>query len=199
MFSIMTSAYYCVNANLRVLYDKLYHYWTLDKETAHDNANVDRCNGNSTMYGEISTFLTNPTKVDDNLYLGNSYNAANYHQLKDLDIEIIINVTQEITNYYEYCEEFEYLKIDVLDNNNNSLKNHYEQIYDYIMEHQDTNILIHCFAGKSRSASAVLYYFIKKYDLTIDEALERLTELRDFININTTFMDEIRELITPSS
>ncbi len=188
----MTSVMGFFGANYRVWKDKLSFYWNLDRDTAVSNANVVRDRGPSTYYDDVYNFITEPTKIEENLYLGNSYNAANYQQLTDLGIDTIINVTQEIGNYFE--DDFYYIRIPVLDNNLNSLQTEYEQIYKYITEHPDEKIMVHCFAGRSRSASIILYYLVKSRNIKVDDALEILINLRGFVNINTTFLNEIRGL-----
>ena len=47
--------------------------------------------------------------IIDNIYIGNACNAADYYTMKNLNITHIVNVSQEISNYFP--EDFNYFKI----------------------------------------------------------------------------------------
>lgn len=55
-------------------------------------------------------------------------------------------------------------------------------------------ILIHCNEGRSRSVTAVIYYFMKQYDLDFDSALSRLLAIYPFADPNPHFVRAIREM-----
>ena len=141
---------------------------------------------------EYSTFLSDPTPVIDNIYLGSAFNAASYDLLKKLDVTVIINATTEISNYYP--NDFTYLRYKLYDNNKHSIKKYLEKSFNDIQFHQRNtkgNILIHCFMGASRSASIVLYYLMRtqKHEddkpYTFDDAVSYLKKKR--ITVNPTF------------
>ena len=58
--------------------------------------------------------------------------------------------------------------------------------------HEDVNILVHCHAGKSRSASAVLAYLIWSRRYTFDQALDFLRTSRSLVNPNDGFRAQLR-------
>ena len=175
----------------RVFRDKLwYSLWHFDLfET------VKRTYPEEAYHSSLSSLLSsNPTLVDDNLYLGNAFNAADYQWLSGHDIKTIVNVTPSISNYYP--EDFNYYDYCITDLDGSSLRPYYEQFYKTVMENsrKNHNLFVHCFAGKSRSAAMVLFYFRRKYKLDTESALERLKELRPCINVNESFIEEINEL-----
>lgn len=140
-------------------------------------------------FEEYSVFFTQPTHIIDNIYLGSAFNAATYQTLRDLDIKVIINVSKEITNYYD--DEFIYHRYDLYDNNKHSILKHLKQAYKDILHHQKNtsgNILIHCYMGASRSASVVIFYLMKHKKhpdgkpYTFDDALEYIKEKRTVVN-----------------
>lgn len=137
----------------------------------------------TSYYNQYSSFFSYPSLIIDNIYLGSAYNAASYNTLENLNITVIFNITREITNYYP--NNFIYEKYDISDNNSDSIYNYLDDIYLKILHHQENtpgNIFIHCYAGKSRSASIVIYYLIKKYNYTFDNAIDLLLEKRNIIN-----------------
>lgn len=146
----------------------------------------------SSYYDEYKTFITEPTHVIDNIYLGSAYNAACRETLDKLNIKVIINATKEIRNYYP--ENYIYKKYKLYDNNKNSIKTYLEKSFKDIIEFQKStegNILIHCFMGASRSASLVIYYLMmtQKHPngnlYSFDDAVTFLRNKR--IIVNPTF------------
>ena len=111
------------------------------------------------------------------LWLGNRNAALNFNFLKDANISVIINCTKEIPFIHEINNKdytplnIETIRIPIYDSNSNSDN---KILYDALkptLEFLDTkflkekkNILIHCAAGKSRSASVIaafIFYMIK--------------------------------------
>ena len=62
-----------------------------------------------TFYGQ----LEKPSRIDDNLYLGSEYNAANREELQSLGVTHILNVTCEVSRHFP--SEFKYHQVHVLD------------------------------------------------------------------------------------
>jgi len=170
----------------RVLRDKCwYGLWHFDLHKS-----VKRIYPKEPYYDSLNNLLASkPSYIIDNIFLGNAFNAADYKWLKDNKIEIIVNVTPSISNYFP--DEFEYHNINVIDLNSSSLKSYYDRFYD-LVEESEGHIFVHCFAGKSRSAVLVLYYLMKKYSWDFDTAIDILKVKRPCININTSFVDELK-------
>ena len=201
--NIIYNIYNKSKASLYVTTDKIfenfYYYLRENDELISKNKNPKRVNGNNSIYSNIETFNLSASKIDNNIYLGSSINAANYKELKDIGIKCIINVTKAISNYYEDNEdEFDYYRISVEDIENESIINNLDLVYKYIDRQIKKNkkILIHCFAGRSRSAAVVLFYLIKKYNLNIKEAYDLILKKRHVVNINKSFYNEINNYFT---
>lgn len=145
---------------------------------------------------QLEWFYGEPTHIIDNIYLGSAVNASHYNTLKDRNIDLIINMTYEISNYFP--KDFEYLNYPLYDNNSQSIKNYLIESYDKIIEFQinnrNKNILVHCFMGASRSASVVIYYLIKKYNYTLNDAILFLQNKRKIVNPTILFYNELSEL-----
>lgn len=142
----------------------------------------------------LYSYIDKPSHIIDNIYLGNAYTAANYNLLKELNINIIINITSNIPNYFEYDDHFTYINYNIKDINDSEIKEYLIKSYSVLSTTTDKNILIHCYAGSSRSASIILYYLIKKYNYSFKDANNMLKSKRDIVNINTTYIDEIKKL-----
>ena len=170
--------------------DKINQY--INHQQSHK---VIRMNPEPNVFIRLSNFFTEPTKIIDEIYLGSAFNACNSNQLSSRNIKIIANISTELSNYYENYEGFEYFNIKVNDINEDSIKEYLDSFLEFMDMHKGKPILVHCFAGSSRSATCILYYLIKRKDFLYDEALELLTKLRPCVNINITFLNEIMSLL----
>lgn len=179
----------------KIFYDKGYHLMY------SDNKEVLRYEKDDIpLYNKFYNLVNKPCHVIDNLYIGSAYNAADYYMLKDINIGLIVNVTSEISNYYP--EDFKYHKIEIEDINEHSLINSFEETFniinDYLESNESTdskNIMIHCYMGASRSASIIVVYLIKNYNMSLDEAIQYMKSKRPETNINITFIEEIKKYL----
>lgn len=153
-------------------------------------------------FTEFGYFFSDPSHIIDNLFLGSAHNAATKSVLDKHEISLIINVTKAIRN--SFPEEIQYVNYSLYDNNQNSIMVHLENAYQKIIEHQRTkegNILIHCFMGRSRSATVVLYYLMRKCthpdgsSYTFDDALNLLLEKRPIVNPTFQFTKDLAKSI----
>ena len=101
-----------INAPFKVLCDKFFNY-------EYNNNKIERIYEEESLYNKVNYWFSEPTKIIDNLYLGSAYNAASFYKLKNNNIKLIINVTNSISKYYP--DDFEYLKYELEDNNNDSI------------------------------------------------------------------------------
>lgn len=147
------------------------------------------------IYDHVSAPFISITSIDDIIYLGNAYNAADYYYLKQFGITGIVNACNEISNYFE--DDFKYFKIDILDINNSSIYNFFDPFIKFVEKilEEDGKIMIHCFMGSSRSAILVVLYLIKFKSFNIEDSIEFITEKRNRVNINVTYVKELREYL----
>lgn len=201
MYRVLSDIYYFG----RMIKDKAIFMYLeyLGNEETHIIDHVDRIDVIETNDGFLNAFknlFIEPTKIVDNIYLGNAYNASNFNQLDELNINTIINVTNEIPNYFDNIQEYDYLKININDTNSDSIKNFFDESNQYIKDIQqqkpDKNILIHCYMGSSRSATILTAYLLKNFNLNPKQAFSLLQEKRPVVNINTQFWDELQDYYT---
>ena len=157
--------------------------------------NVKRIDQYEGTTNRIKNFFTQPSYVVKGLYLGNIYNAADLSTLNNLNISHIVNVSKNISNYFP--ENFTYLNIKIDDINSELFKddiiNTVDKIHELISK-ENKNIFIHCLMGSSRSATIVLLYMMKYLDLELDVAYHELKKIRPTINVNTTFINQLKNL-----
>ncbi len=196
MYRILTDIYYFS----RMMKDKALYVYSefLFKERRTLVDEVERLEiieTNEGFYNVFKNLFIEPTKIVDHLYLGNAYNASNFNQLDEFNITSVLNITNEIPNYFEEDINFDYLKISIDDTNNETIINHLDIALKFLNETKkekpNQNVLVHCYMGSSRSASIILAYLIKYYRLTLDDALKLLKEKRPVVNINVDFWKDL--------
>lgn len=179
MLGFIKSVYYVTKDKL---YDQIYYHprkINSDERIGHDSGYLEK----------IITLFSEPCHIVDNIYLGSAFNAANYNQLDNLGIQIIINITNEISNYFPAY--FNYKQYPIYDDNTDSLLKYLDDSYRYILENKDKKILVHCYAGASRSASVILYYLMKKNNISFEEAYDFIMTKRSIVNISNQYHDDL--------
>ena len=143
--------------------------------------------------------LSHITPIMPRLYLGSRTNAHNYYEVKFFDIKTIINVAIEIPKIC--ADEFKYIKYDWDDIFCFDILSDLDNIVDQIhFEISNENpVLVHCAAGVSRSASAVIGYLMKYEKMSFDDAYKHVKSLRSCINPNSGFVDQLKKYGTKLS
>lgn len=125
------------------------------------------------------------------LYLGD-YNAAlDIDWLQKKGITHIVNATKEIPNLYP--DRFQYLKLNLDDHSEEDISRALPQSFEYIHRSisQGGKVLVHCYAGISRSSSMVIYYLMRKYKMPFEKAYVHVKNLRPIINPNPGFQTQL--------
>jgi protein-tyrosine phosphatase len=122
-------------------------------------------------------------KIDDKLYLSGS--ITNYEYLKELGITAVINCRAEChDDVYELTKMgIAYYWLPIVDNLAPSISIHYPP-FENILRREE-RVLTHCQQGAGRSASLVVMYLIKFYNLKPQEAMDRLGEIRPITKLMT--------------
>lgn len=138
-----------------------------------------------------------PSMIKDNLFLSGSICSENLFILSSLNIKMIINCTKDCKNHFEK-DNIKYHRIPIDDSDDQDIKQYLEKSYLILDEcmnnNKNINILVHCQQGKSRSVSIVIYYLMKKYKLTVSNALKYVQNLRSIASPNQGFMTQLQEI-----
>ena len=124
-------------------------------------------------------------KIMNRLYLGNFQAAKDKDFFKKKNIRAVLNCSKDIPNHFHKDKDIEYMRIPVDD----SLK---KKDYDLMLEFmpvivafihkhiviQGDNVLVHCHAGRQRSAISVAVYMVSKHGYTPQEACKMVLEKR---------------------
>ena len=75
--------------------------------------------------------------------------------------------------------------IDLEDTTDSSILKHFDDALEFIEKNlQDKNVLVHCHMGISRSASLVLAFLMKNFDMSLDQAYNHTVGIRAIIEPN---------------
>ena len=150
---------------------------------------------NSSLLDNIGALLSPCNYIVDNIYLGSCIAASDLELLKNKNIKYICNISDNIPNFFD--DNIKYLNIIKKDNGKDNLdKNELDKSYNFILNSQNNgNILIHCFVGRSRSVSILIYYLMNKYGLSIKEAIYFLKSKRRWINPSIKFIENIVQVV----
>ncbi|CAD8209249.1 unnamed protein product [Paramecium pentaurelia] len=135
---------------------------------------------------------SSPNLVIPNLYIGCLGTVLNKKKLYESQITHILSVCEMPIFPYQ-TTEFKSLLININDSVDQEIKSKFEMANDFIHSaiQKNQNVLIHCFAGKSRSASFVIAYLIKYQQMTPLQALKLLQSKRRIAQPNMGFMKQL--------
>ncbi|KAL5541667.1 hypothetical protein UlMin_009377 [Ulmus minor] len=134
-----------------------------------------------------------PITIEENLFLGSAAAANNKSALKDLNITHILNVTNSLEP--SHPNDFVYKVIKVADREDTNLRQYFEECFEFIDEGKRAGgcVLVHCFAGISRSVTVVVAYLMRKYRMTVSQALEYVRSRRSKASPNAGFIRQLQE------
>ena len=150
---------------------------------------IPRIEPSMPWYKQYSYFYSQSNEIIEGLYLGSSFNAYNFDELQKNNIKVIINVTDNIDNYYEQNLMLTYYKYSIKDNNQDDITHILIETSNIIDQHlsKGANILVHCFMGASRSASVIIYYLMKKNNWTYGHAKTYVMMKRPLVNLSNKY------------
>lgn len=132
--------------------------------------------------------------VEKGLYIGNINHATDVRWLKNHNITHIVNATEEIGNIFPYL--FQYMKLFLDDSPHQSFGRSLDKSYIFIKNalHKGGNVLVHCYAGVSRSSSIVIYYLMRSRNWSYSRAYAHLKIKHHKTNPNRGFIDQLSRI-----
>lgn len=131
-------------------------------------------------------------KIIDRLYLGNLKGASNLQNLKAAGITHILQVASGIKPFFP--KDFKYKVISVTDTSQSSLIRHFPAAVAFIKEGMAKGgVLVHCYAGVSRSASCVIAFLMQEKDMSFQQAFAFASKRRPVIFPNMGFQRQLCE------
>eukprot|EP00438_Fugacium_kawagutii_P026777 Skav207127 [mRNA] locus=scaffold554:12286:13392:+ [translate_table: standard] len=127
------------------------------------------------------------------LFIGDVKSAKHYAALKSHGITHIAVIARSLEA--QFPGSFEYLTIDLLDDGTDDLLVHLPKIFSFIddaLKQEHGKVLVHCFAGMSRSVSTVLAYLMRMWHVPFPLALGMFKETYHSAAPAANFCEQLR-------
>lgn len=129
------------------------------------------------------------------LWIGNRKHASSKGWIETNNVHHILNVAHEVPCTFAHCGTVEYLHLllkDERESDSVSL-DQLEQGYAFIERglQSGASVLVNCWAGRNRSATFVIYYMARTFNMSAPDAMYKLASLRPFICIHTTLLQQV--------
>jgi hypothetical protein len=134
-----------------------------------------------------------PNYIIDNIYLGSQKSGVDVNQLFESNIKYVLILGKGMRGN---VDQIIYKTIEIDDSLEQNISNYIKEALDFIDESQrnNSNILVHCVSGISRSASIVIAYLMDKHKMNYDQAFSYVKTKRATIRPNTNFVEQLNNL-----
>jgi hypothetical protein len=128
-----------------------------------------------------------PQEVAPGIFIGSVAAARNRAALEALGVTHVIAATSNAQPFFPGA--FGYLRVPVPDEPGVQISAHFGESYDFIEGALAGGgaVLVHCVMGRSRSATLIVAYLMRKHGLAMLDALERVRAVRPAIAPNPSF------------
>lgn len=140
--------------------------------------------------GRTSSRISQMSQITDRLYLS-GVRAVTQQNLRLRNIAYVFNITIEAPNVC--CVGVHTFRVPVNDVHGENIGMFFDSIADQIndLTANNYNVLVHCVAGVSRSASFVLAYLMKHLKFTLRDAFRFLHSKRPVVRPNSSFFRQL--------
>ncbi|CAA6654343.1 unnamed protein product [Spirodela intermedia] len=122
-----------------------------------------------------------PSSITSSMFIGGALAARSVYTLQYLGISHILCLcSNEIgQSDSQYPDNFEYKNFSISDNDDEDISGLFEEAFDFIdgIEQKGGKVLVHCFEGRSRSATVVLAYMMQRKNMTLLDAWDLLKKV----------------------
>ncbi|CAJ1071383.1 dual specificity protein phosphatase 12 [Xyrichtys novacula] len=132
--------------------------------------------------------------VDPGLYIGTAADLNDSQALINAAITHILSVDSVdprclLSAQKDLCMKW----VTVLDETTSDLLSHMDDCYLFIQEAVDGGgaVLVHCQAGRSRSATVVVAYLMKRHHLSFADAYLKLKNVKQDVQVNSGFEQQL--------
>jgi Dual specificity phosphatase, catalytic domain len=149
--------------------------------------------------------------VFNGLYISDIFGAQNVGWIQNSRFTGIIDLSNSPAQV-KFAKQIQVLRIPIDDNSHSNIHVYFRKCYEFINNHLEhgseykiTNsvnsgkrvmpgkVLVFCRAGMSRSATIVIYYLMKAFSLTVEDAISFLKKKRHQIQPNNGFIKQLKD------
>lgn len=129
--------------------------------------------------------LEHYTEIIKGIWIGNYRGAKDKAFFEKHKIKAVLNCTTDLPSSFCSNKGIEYMRVPIEDSlkekDYRKMVDYFPVIVEFIHKHhvlEKHNILVHCWAGRQRSAISVAAYLVKYYKLTPNEAIKFIVQKR---------------------
>nr|XP_054752941.1 dual specificity protein phosphatase 14-like [Lytechinus pictus]XP_054752942.1 dual specificity protein phosphatase 14-like [Lytechinus pictus] len=132
-------------------------------------------------------------EITNSLFLTSAYGVSSPTALRTKGITCIINISLSFQTPTPKLRDIEFVRIAVDDIPTAQLGVHFDRIADkiYSVKKSGGKTVVHCYAGRSRSASSVMAYLMKYEHMTLKQAHNHVKSRRPVIRPNPGFWKQL--------
>ena len=137
-------------------------------------------------------WMNDVSQIYDNLYLSSCEPTYDSKLLTELNIKRIL--TLDVSPLDKKQNDIIYLFIRAMDHPKEDLLSKFEECHRFISEGvlKGENVLVHCVAGVSRSATIVISFIMVEHNMSAEEALNFVAKQRPIIDPNKGFVQQLK-------
>ncbi|KAM9998021.1 hypothetical protein ACTFIY_007679 [Dictyostelium cf. discoideum] len=135
--------------------------------------------------------MNDVSRIFPGFYIG-SLPAVNRNTLDKYQITHVCSVLNEFQP--KWTKIYKYLHIDIYDSPSVDIMKYFDKTFQFIEEgRKDGGVLVHCFAGISRSATICIAYIMRKLNISFEDAHGLVSDARPIIYPNESFIKQLKK------
>lgn len=129
------------------------------------------------------------------IYMGDIFVAKDTTRLKKENIKAVLTVASNTYLKYNKEDISDHKIIEAEDFETFNLSQFFNECLDFIETHlkKGNNVLVHCFAGVSRSATIVIAYLMKNNKWKLNDTIKYVKSKRNMIAPNSGFGKQLQK------
>ena len=157
-----------------------------EKELIKNEYNIDKIN----FYKIDLPLFHDMNLIIENLYLGNIFSVENVDKLKKIGITKVLSMIDGFNHICNGLNNIKHKTFNVIDINQQNIIQYFGECLNFIKG--DEKILVHCVAGRSRSATIVIAYIMWYKKISYEDAYNFVKERRTIVEPNDGFKEQLQ-------
>uniref|UniRef100_A0A8C5E564 Protein-tyrosine-phosphatase n=1 Tax=Gouania willdenowi TaxID=441366 RepID=A0A8C5E564_GOUWI len=131
--------------------------------------------------------------VSAGLFLSDLDSAVSEAVLRSRKVTLIVNCSGLDHVTYPRIPGLQFIHVPVQDRPHEPLDHYFDPVCERIQQNRSGSTLVHCTAGRSRSAALVMAVLMRSEGLSLRQAHERVLDQRPFIRPNAGFWRQLQD------